>query len=186
MHHHQSITHIGLPARHTLMQREVMCLKKGLMAIVGLFMIALLSGCSGDPVQEDILNYVNKELKDAAKFESAAITAYESVTGANFTDDQTLYDALTNEVMPNYEKLLKELDSIAIETDELKEIHDIYIDGAEIQYKAFTVILQAIEEQDDDLIEEANGMLTDAETLISDYQNKLDKLANEHDVDIKK
>lgn len=156
------------------------------MAIVGFLMIAILAGCSSDPVQEDLLNYINKEMKDAAKFEKAAISAYESVTGANYTDDQTLYDALTNDVMPNYQKFLKELESADIKTDELREIHKIYMDGADIQNKAFTVILEAIEKQDANMIQDANDMLADGGDLIHDYQNKLDKLAKEHDVELKK
>lgn len=158
-------------------------MKKGLLAIVLPF-ILLVSGCFSDPVQDDLLNYVNKEMKQAGKLEAAAVSAYEGVSGANYKDDQTMYDALTKEVIPNYNEFIKELDSVKIETDELQEIHEIYIEGADIQYKAFVTIKQALEEQDPALVQEANDMLADAREHIRDYKSKLNKLAKDHDVKI--
>jgi cold shock CspA family protein len=160
-------------------------LKKWLLTILLPFMI-LLSGCSSDPVQDDLLNYVNKEMKEAGKLERAAVSAYERVSGKNYQDDQTMYDALINDVIPNYNEFIKELESVKIETDEVREIHEIYIEGADIQFNAFALIKQALEEQDANLIQKANEMLADARKHISDYQTKLDKLAKEHDVDIEK
>ncbi|PFN99433.1 hypothetical protein COJ85_19805 [Bacillus sp. AFS076308] len=158
-------------------------MKKGLLAIVLPF-ILLVSGCFSDPVQDDLLNYVNKEMKQAGKLEAAAVSAYEGVSGANYKDDQTMYDALTKEVIPNYNEFIKELDSVKIETDELQGIHEIYIEGADIQYKAFVTIKQALEEQDPALVQEANDMLADAREHIRDYKSKLNKLAKDHDVKI--
>jgi len=157
--------------------------KKGLLAIAFPFLL-LLSGCFSDPVQDDLLNYVNKEIKPAGKLEAAAVSAYEGVSGANYTDDQTMYDALTKEVIPNYNEFIQELDSVKIETDELRKIHEIYIEGADIQYKAFVTIKQALEEQDPALIQKANDMLADARAHIRDYKSKLNKLAKEHNVKI--
>ncbi|PLS05615.1 hypothetical protein [Neobacillus cucumis] len=159
-------------------------MKKRLLAIVfPLFL--LLSGCFNDPVQDDLLNYVNKEMKQAGKLEAAAVSAYEGVAGANYTDDQTMYEALTKEVIPNYNEFIKELDSVKIETEELRQIHEIYIEGADIQFKAFVTIKQALEDQDPALVQKANGLLADARKHIRDYKSKLNKLAKEHDVKIK-
>jgi len=159
--------------------------KKWILAIF-LPILILLSGCSNDPVQDDLLNYVNKEMKEAGKLERAAVSAYEGVSGTNYQDDQTMYDVLNNDVIPNYNEFIKALDSVKIETDEVREIHEIYIEGADIQFKAFAIIKQALEEQDANLIQKANDMLADARKHIRNYQTKLDKLAKEHDVDIEK
>lgn len=160
-------------------------MKKGLLAIVFPF-IFLLSGCFGDPVQDDLLNYVNKEMKSAGKLEAAAVAAYENVSGANYQDDQAMYDALMNDIIPKYREFIKELDSAKIETDEVKDIHEIYIKGADTQFKAFAKIVLALEEQDTGMIQEANDMLADARKHIREYQRKLEKLAKEHDVKIEK
>ncbi|WP_308162454.1 hypothetical protein [Bacillus sp. ISL-7] len=160
-------------------------MKKWILAIF-LPILILLSGCSNDPVQDDLLNYVNKEMKEAGKLERAAVSAYEGVSGTNYQDDQTMYDVLNNDVIPNYNEFIKALDSVKIKTDEVREIHEIYIEGADIQFKAFAIIKQALEEQDANLIQKANDMLADARKHIRNYQTKLDKLAKEHDVDIEK
>lgn len=160
-------------------------MKKWLVAIF-LPILILLSGCSSDPVQDDLLNYVNKEMKEAAKLERTAVSAYEGVSGTNYQDDQTMYDVLNRDVIPNYNEFIKELESVKIETDEVREIHEIYIEGADIQFNAFAIIKQAIEEQDADLIHKANDMLADARKHLRDYQTKLNKLAKEHDVEIGK
>ena len=44
-------------------------------------------------------------------------------------------------------------------------------------------IVRALETQDPLLIEEANGMLEEARSLLREYQNEIDKLAEEHNVD---
>lgn len=158
---------------------------KRMLAAVVFGLLLVLAGCGG-PVQDDILNYVNEELKTAQTLEDKAVSAYEGVAGVNYTDDQTMYDALVNEVIPNYTDLLSELESVKIETDELKEIHEIYLSGAKLQYSAFEKIIEAIEKQDAGIIDEANQLLEEGRLQIEDYNDKLDKLAKEHNVEIEK
>lgn len=147
-----------------------------------LFCFVILTGCFSDPVQDDLLQYVNSELTKAHELERTAISAFESVAGANFTNDQALYDALQNEVIPNYEKFLDELNSVDIETEELKELHDLYIEGANTQMEAFLLIVTALETQDQSQIEEANEMLEKGKKQITDYNNKIRQLAEDHNV----
>lgn len=160
-------------------------LRKSLSVLI-LFALIILSSCQNDPIQDELLNYVNTEMITAHDLEKKAVTAYESVTGVNFTNDGVLYDTLQNEVIPTYEKFLKELHSVKLETDELKDIHDIYINAAETQYEAFGVIIEALEQQDPALVQEANALLEQGRDQINDYQSKLNALAEEHNVNLKK
>ena len=73
-----------------------------------------------------------------------------------------------------------------METDELKEIHEIYLTGANHQYNGFLKIVEAIENQDASMIEEANKMLAEGRANINEYLDKLDALAEDHDVKIEK
>lgn len=150
------------------------------------FCFVILSGCFDDPIQDELLLYLNSDLSTAHELEKKAVSAYEGVTGANFSNDQELYNTLINEVIPNYEKFLDELNSVKIKNEALKEIHDIYIEGAQIQYEAFTIIIKALETQDQALITEANEKLEKGRTLIQDYVTKLEQLAQEHNVTIDK
>ncbi|WP_106494643.1 hypothetical protein [Lentibacillus sp. Marseille-P4043] len=159
-------------------------MKKALIGILPI--IFLLVGCFSDPVKDDLLRYVNHEMNTAFELEDTAISAYNNVSGVNYSDDETMYAALVDDVIPNYNEFIKELNYVSVETDELSEIHEIYIEGADIQYNAFVKITMALEEQDASIIEEANGMLDEAKRHLRNYRSKLNKLADEHDVEWEK
>lgn len=99
-------------------------------------------------------------------------------------DDQTLYDKLSNDVIPTYKDFTEKLENVDIESDELADVHEKYIEVANIQYNAFVKMLDAIEKQDTGVISEANEMLSKARSEMRDYQKSLKKLAKEHDVTI--
>jgi hypothetical protein len=150
-----------------------------------LLMLFLLSGC-GDPVQDDLLDYVNEKMPALGKEETKILGKYEDVTGSNYTDDQTLYDALKVEIIPAYNQYIEDLESVKIETEELRKIHEDYIEAANIQASAFLTVITALENQDSGLINEANQKLNTARKMMRDYQNAVKKLAKEHDVKLEK
>ena len=73
-------------------------------------------GWSQDPVQEDLLNYINTELPTVADLETEAMQKYESVTGDNYTDDFVLYETLSNEIIPTYRKFVEGLEELKPKT----------------------------------------------------------------------
>lgn len=145
-------------------------------------MISLLAGCGGNPVEEDLLKYMNESLPALSEQELEAVGLYDSVSGPNYTNDETMYYTILDEVIPKYRDFIDNLEKIEIETEELTKIHEIYIEAVNIQNSGFLTILTAIEEQDSEKINEANAKLTEARTMIRDYQNKLDALAKKNDV----
>lgn len=157
-------------------------MKKVIKIILIPFLI-LITACSTDLVKEDLLQYVNEDMITAFELEAKAVAAYDSVSGLNYTDDWTMYDTIQTTVIPNYNEFIKELNRVKVETDEVREIHEIYIKGADIQFNAFVKILTALETQDIRLVEEANAMLEEARTLIRQYMTELDKLSKEHEVE---
>jgi hypothetical protein len=110
--------------------------------------------------------------------------AYHSVTGANYTSDQALYDALLFDVIPTYQEFADKLEAIRLETEEVREIHEGYIEGVNLQYNAFIKIVTALEEQDRGMIEEANLMLDESRKLLRDFNYDIQKLADEHQVEL--
>ncbi|WP_338471741.1 hypothetical protein R4Z10_02925 [Niallia sp. XMNu-256] len=158
-------------------------MKKWLLVPV-LFLTFVLSGCFSDPVQEDLLVYLNEDLAEIAHLENEALSAYESVTGANYTDDYILYEMMLLEVIPTYQRFETELESIKVKTDELREAHEIYIEAVNLQSNAFIRIVTALEEYDRAKIEEANQMLSEARKLFRDYNHEIERLADEHNVEL--
>jgi len=158
-------------------------LKKLIIFPVLLFTL-FLSGCFADPVQEELLVYLNEELPAITNLEEDAIAAYESATGANYTSDLDLYDVLSLDVIPTYQQFTDKLEAIRLKTDEVRGVHEIYIEGANLQYNAFNKIISALEEQDRGMIEEANTMLDEARKLLRDFDHGIEKLAEEHNIEL--
>ncbi|PUB11706.1 hypothetical protein [Paenisporosarcina sp. OV554] len=158
-------------------------MKFKVLVVFGL-LISLLAGCGSNPIEEDLLTYMNESLPSLSEQEFEAVALYDSVSGPNYTDDETMYYTILYEVIPKYRVFIDNLEKIEIETEELTKIHEIYIEAVNIQNSGFLTILTAIEEQDSEKINEANAKLTEARTMIRDYQNKLDALAEENDVKI--
>ncbi|MBB6453663.1 hypothetical protein HNQ94_002112 [Salirhabdus euzebyi] len=157
-------------------------MKKAIISL-GFFLMLALVGCS-NPVQDDLLSYVNDELIPISQLEVDAMDAYASVTGVNYTDDYTLYDVLEVTVLPNYEDFYEKLNLITPKTEEVKEIHDIYVEGVGEQYQALLTLRVAIETQSLDEVNAANEKLMSGTQKINDFRFQLQKLAGENDVEL--
>jgi len=151
--------------------------------LIGFVLLAMLSGCS-DPVQDDLLNYINEEMKPLAVLEEEAIAEYDSVTGDNYVDDMTTYIHIEEVVVPMYRDFIEQLEAVNPETSEVQELHESYIEAVNIQNNAMLKLLAAIEQQDYDMVADANKMLAEGRAGIRSFTNELEKLAEEHNVEI--
>lgn len=145
----------------------------------------MFKNCSKDPVQTDLLDYINKDLKELADLESAAVDAYGGVTGDNYTSDQDLYQTLETTVIPKYKEFNARLESVSVATSEVKEVHEKYISGSNKQYQAFLKLQVAIEKQDKNLVLEANSLLDAARKDLRDWKFELTELCSKHSVTLK-
>lgn len=151
-------------------------------SFVGLFLlIVMLAGCS-NPVQDDLIQYSNESMPTLFLEEDSIISTYDSVVGPNFTDDSTTYYTLIDDVIPRYTDYIRDVEAVNIETKELQEVHEIYIDGLKEQHTAFLTLAEAIELGDFAKVDQANAMLAESQRLIDEYQKEIDRLASEHDV----
>jgi hypothetical protein len=157
---------------------------KKLLSICLLFTVLFsFTGCSEDKVQKDLLNYINKEMKPLAKVEEQIIAEYESETGDNYTDDESLYNALNDSIIPQYNDFIEQIEAITPETPEVTKVHNVYIDAANTQAAAFVQALGALENQDLDAMSEVNEKLSKARAGMRDYSLQLEELAKEHNVE---
>ncbi|MUV36435.1 hypothetical protein JNUCC1_00237 [Lentibacillus sp. JNUCC-1] len=148
-----------------------------------LFLLIVAAGCSSEE-QDNLVSYFNDDIQPLAPQEEEVVAEYESVTGPNFTDDQTLYDALTESIVPKYEDLVKKAEAIEIDDEEIAEVHDIYLTAANNQLEGFHSIVEALEKQDPSMIEGANQVLTEGFQGMQEYQTALQDLADERNVEI--
>lgn len=149
-------------------------------AVVIVLAIALFSG--GDAVQDDLLDYINNDTTEMNKLDAKVYDLYEKAR--NSEDDYSMYTILTNEVIPESQKLIDEAEGLVIETKEVKEVHEVYLDAINKQNQAFTLMLSALENQDYTVITQANEKLDEARKLMRDYESAIKELAKEYDVEI--
>lgn len=157
---------------------------KAIAVLVFLLSLFILAGCAKDPIQDDLMNYLNNDISKISSMEEDAAAAYASVTGNNYTDDQTMYDTLNSKVIPKYNELINKVSAIAPKTKEVQEIHKIYVNAAKTQMDGFKKILTALEKQDAGMIEDANKDLQKASSGMADYQAKLKELGSKHNVTV--
>lgn len=149
-----------------------------------LFTFLLLVGCSfwSDPVQDDLLNYINNELDALVELEEEAVSEYESVVGDNYIDDWTTYFHIEEVVIPKYRHFVDKLESIRPATKEVREVHEIYIEAVNKQQNAMVKILAGIEAQNLELIFDANELLDEGRAGIRKFINEIEELADNHNV----
>jgi hypothetical protein len=140
------------------------------------------SGCATDKVAYDLTNYLNHGVLNIAELEQKSLARYASLTGGNYKDDQTLYEALQNYVMPLYKRFLRGLRALQPETEEVRDLNRIYIDGAESLLEGFKLVSLAIEKNDRSLIRPANEYLEKGRLENERWRREMIALAGQHGV----
>jgi len=145
-------------------------------------LIISLSACAGDPVQKDLMNFLNVEVEPFMALEAEALDAWNANTGNNYKDDPTLYSALNETVIPKYGEFISKLEAIKPETPEVQKIQGILLEAAKLQYEGFKICKEAIDKQDPDLINTSNEKLASAEAKQQKYFAALKELGEKHNV----
>lgn len=139
-----------------------------------------------DPIQKDLMNYINVELTKVATLESDAIDAYSAVSGTNYTTDAAMSKKIKEVVLPKYKEFNTKLKAIKPATKELQKVHGEYIEASKDQLEAFNYIVDAIKKQNASEIQKANKDLNAAGTLIDSWKKDLLTLCDKHNVIINK
>ncbi len=149
--------------------------------------VAMLTGCGkADPVQEDLINYINKQLPTIVEAENKVTTQYEASTGKNFVDDPTLATRLKDVIIPASTELLTKTKAIVPATEEVRKVHSKYVALVTEQHEAFNMLLQAAQKSDEKMVEAVNGKLTNTEKVSKEYLADLEALKKAHKVETSK
>jgi len=150
--------------------------------ILTLALACFSAGCATDKVALDLTNYLNQGVLNIAELEEKSLSRYASVTGSNYKDDQTTYEALRDYVIPLYRRFIRGLRALQPETQDVRDLNRIYIDAADSLLEGFKLILLAIEKQDVSLIRPANEYLEKGRLENERWRSELVALAGKHGV----
>jgi len=116
-------------------------------------------GCAHQKITSDLAAYVNDGILRVADMETQALADYAAVVGVNYTSDQAVYEALRDQVVPLYEQFLVALKDITPQTSEVKQLHTLYLRGAETMLFGFQTKLLGLETGRVTLILEGNAAI---------------------------
>ena len=150
------------------------------------FLFIISAGCAEKNIAPDLVVYVNHGILDISSLEAEALQKYASVTGNNYTSDSAVYETLKNDVIPVYKKFLEMLKKIRMQTDEVEQLHSIYVLGAERIYKGFVAKKQALENKDQSKLGYANVQIEKGRAETERWRGKLLELCNSNGVKVGK
>ncbi|MDR2733386.1 MAG: hypothetical protein LBC99_01935 [Spirochaetota bacterium] len=148
--------------------------------IVCFFLV--LAGCA-NAEKDDLSNYI-KELRKVVKAESLAMNAYASVSGSNYTDDETVYEALTETIIPASRDYLNKLEAITVrlQTKEIRALNEKAIEAVTLQNNAFVLLMDILEEQDRSRVVDFNERLDKARRLGREWQTEVQDLCKKNGI----
>jgi hypothetical protein len=145
-----------------------------------LMLSAVLLGCATDPVAVDLTNYVNQGVLQIAELEQKSLERYAAVTGPNYKSDQEVYAALKDWVIPLYTRFYRGLKKIRPETQEVRDLHRVYLLGAGSLLDGFKTLKVAIEQKDKGLITVVNEKLEKGRLENERWKREATVLANKY------
>ncbi|SHI66734.1 hypothetical protein SAMN02745751_00740 [Dethiosulfatibacter aminovorans DSM 17477] len=162
-------------------------MKKNILAIL-LLCIVMLCGCTDDVKNEhdtetvnEILNYVNINIKDFQNIESRIIKRYNDME-YDIDNENEIIDALKNEILPEYKEHFENLSNVAIKNDEIKEIHSIYLQSAKYQLEAFELYLSYIENKNYSDLKSVNSKINSSNEYFKLFKKSLVEFADKHEI----
>lgn len=135
-------------------------------------------------VQDDIVNFVNVELAGIMTYRDTAIESYNSYFMEESVNVSDFLTELEAAAIPNMESFVSELEKIQVETPEVQELKDMYLESANMQLEAMRMVVTAIKEENPDYLAEADILISGAGDIMIQYESKLKLLCIDYDVDI--
>jgi hypothetical protein len=135
--------------------------------------LVLLIGCTATPKQENLANYINRDMLGIARVEQAALGSYAGATGKNFKSMAHLYETLDNDVIPTYERFCALLNRIHPEDEEVLHAHAQYVRGAEKTLEGFKMKKYGVHTRDVFLILLANDTIDEGLEQTFEWKSKI-------------
>ena len=140
--------------------------------------VTLLAGCGTDPVQADLENFLNVEMKEV----NADYTKITEEVGKweAYEDDAQILSSINDTLLPLVNGSLEKLGGISPETEEVKAIKDKYVKVMDAYKAGFEALSEGCETQDEATINAGTEKIGEAVELLDEYNTALEELAKEH------
>jgi len=160
-------------------------MKKITLITLSLIMAFTLVGCSTDK-QDAIANYINEDVAMLSEIEVQVSESFNGVVGDNYTSDQAIIDEFKTNTISLAEELYNAAVEVAenISDEDVKAVHNKYVEFSEKFLEGVTDVATAIENQDTEQATAASDVIAESDELFDEYLEELQKLAEENSVEI--
>ena len=121
-----------------------------------------------------------KKKKADKKNKKSIYNAY--FTGSSDQDLDAFKTSLQDTAIPAMENCITTISNIEVATDEVKALKDSYLQSVQKECEAMKMVVSAIDGENADYLTQADSLIAEAATLRSDYQTKLQAIANEQGI----
>ena len=151
--------------------------KRVYIAVVTLALASLLAGCGKKSADAAV------SVKDAKADHDNAIGIYNAYfAGSSDQDLDAFKTSLQDTAIPAMENCITTISNIEVATDEVKALKDSYLQSVQKECEAMKMVVSAIDGENADYLTQADSLIAEAATLRSDYQTKLQAIANEQGI----
>ena len=159
---------------------------KILFCILLMILLGTVAGCKkNNPVADDLVQYVETDLKAILPKEQEAISNYNMVCEqTNKLSSKEVIQKFETSILPDYKEFLDNLKKLQPQTQEVRELKDIYVEGATLQYEAMNMIVEALKQQDSNKMKEADELIVKAKSKLQTYEVKLTRLAKDNEIGV--
>jgi len=152
-----------------------------------LLMFATLTACGSDPVKDDFVDYCNNNVNKTFNPEYNAVVKLYSDT-IQSQDSDAIIAALQGPIATQNDALLEKVKAYSPKTNEVKELHNLFIKAVEIKKEGYTALLGALtaEGSDDTATNDAISKLAEADTKLKEFEAKRDSMMKDLGLVLKK
>ena len=152
----------------------------------GLMLCSLAAGCTRYRVASDLVEYVNLDILGIAEVEKQALAAYTAVVGDNYTTDEAVLTALRERTVPQYTRFFNLLRDIQPDTEEIRRLHALYVQGAGRMLEGFRLKWAGLERGRSDLVLEGNHQIESGRRETEQWREALEAAYGTYKVHKKK
>lgn len=135
----------------------------------------------GAEEQEALLAYL-QEIDEAWDLATEVTGRWNRIQNESGMDDAAIYTEISENLLPLCRQLKEKVDAVAPSDPEISEVHAIYRQNAAEYLDAMTMLLSALNNQDEAQLEEASDLFTQTIASATSYNQGIQRLADARNV----
>ncbi len=135
-------------------------------------------------IKSEIISFVNDGVAVIQPERNEAVNIYNSYFTQDKVDLEKFKSDLNDVAIPKMEGCVSDVTALSATSQEVQELKELYLSGIEKQYEAMLMVSSALSEENPEFLTQAESLIADADSLITQYESKLRLLTVDYDIDV--